>query len=134
VDNIGDRGTRLDTLQAKTDALSESALHFNNKARDTRKSMIWKNMKMRICIIVGIIILLIVIIVPSGTLAPKILTSLSLTRASCRFKTYLIIITIVVVTLESGDILLSSESLGGQSKILIMMQHNPSEALYLNLL
>jgi vesicle-associated membrane protein 4 len=31
-----------------------------------RKQMWWKDMKMRICIIVGIIILLIVIIVPSG--------------------------------------------------------------------
>jgi vesicle-associated membrane protein 4 len=106
---------KIEDLQAKTDVLSDAALQFNNKARDTRKSMMWKNIKMRICIIVGIIILLIVIIVPSGTLAPKILTILSLTRASCRFKKYLIIITIVVITLESGDILVSSESLGGQS-------------------
>jgi fumarate reductase subunit D len=104
------RGVEIDGLQAKTDVLSESAQAFNNKARDTRKHMMWKNIKMRICIIVGIIILLIVIIVPSGTLAPKILTSLSLTRASCRVKTYLIIVTIVVVTLESGDILVSQRA------------------------
>ena len=62
------RGERLDTLQDKTDNLAVSAQGFRRGANRVRKQMWWKDMKMRICIIVGIIILLIVIIVPSGLL------------------------------------------------------------------
>ena len=66
------RGDRLDALQDKTDNLATSAQGFRRGANRVRKQMWWKDMKMRICIIVGIIILLIVIIVPSGktSLAP----------------------------------------------------------------
>ena len=60
------RGDRLDALQDKTDNLATSAQGFRRGANRVRKQMWWKDMKMRICIIVGIIILLIVIIVPSG--------------------------------------------------------------------
>jgi Synaptobrevin len=115
--NIGlaqNKGVLINDLQDKTDNLARSADDFKRTAHHVRKEMWWKNMKMRICIVVGIIILLIVIIVPSGTHAPKILTSLSLTSSSCRFKTYLIISAIVVVTLESVDTFVSSESLEGQ--------------------
>lgn len=59
------RGDRLDTLQDKTDNLATSAQGFRRGANRVRKQMWWKDMKMRICIIVGIIILLIIIIVPS---------------------------------------------------------------------
>jgi len=59
------RGDRLDALQDKTDNLATSAQGFRRGANRVRKQMWWKDMKMRICIIVGIIILLIVIIVPS---------------------------------------------------------------------
>lgn len=62
----GERGERLDNLQDKTDNLATSAQGFRRGANRVRKQMWWKDMKMRICIIVGIIILLIVIIVPSG--------------------------------------------------------------------
>jgi len=62
----GERGERLDNLQDKTDNLATSAQGFRRGANRVRKQMWWKDMKMRICIIVGIIVLLIVIIVPSG--------------------------------------------------------------------
>jgi len=65
------RGDRLDALQDKTDNLATSAQGFRRGANRVRKQMWWKDMKMRICIIVGIIILLIVIIVPSGKIFPK---------------------------------------------------------------
>ena len=62
----GERGERLDNLQDKTDNLATSAQGFRRGANRVRKQMWWKDMKMRICIIVGIIILLVVIIVPAG--------------------------------------------------------------------
>ena len=65
---VSERGERLDSLQDKTDNLATSAQGFRRGANRVRKQMWWKDMKMRICIIVGIIILLIVIIVPSGEL------------------------------------------------------------------
>ena len=72
-DNIeatAERGTHIDTLQDKTNNLQNSAQRFRTGANRVRKQMWWKDMKMRICIIVGIIILLLVIIVPSGRLVP----------------------------------------------------------------
>ena len=60
------RGENLNTLHDKTDNLATSAQGFRRGANRVRKQMWWKDMKMRICIIVGIIILLIIIIVPSG--------------------------------------------------------------------
>jgi Synaptobrevin len=111
---VQNKGVLINDLQDKTDNLARSANDFKRTTNLVRKEMWMKNMKMRICIVVGIIILLIVIIVPSGTHAPKILTSLNLTSSSCRFKTYLIISAIVVVTLESVDTFVSSESFEGQ--------------------
>ena len=60
------RGERLDEIQDKTDALAGQASQFRRGANRVRKQMWWKDMKMRMCIIIGIIVLLIVIIVPSG--------------------------------------------------------------------
>ncbi|KAL5116192.1 Vesicle membrane receptor protein (v-SNARE) [Pleosporales sp. CAS-2024a] len=65
VEQLNDRGERLDSLQNKTDNLATSAQGFRRGANRVRKQMWWKDMKMRMCLIVGIIILLIVIIVPS---------------------------------------------------------------------
>lgn len=65
ITKISERGERLDNLQDKTDHLSTQANSFRRGANRVRKQMWWKDMKMRICIIVGIIILLVVIIVPS---------------------------------------------------------------------
>lgn len=66
ITKIGERGERLDALQDKTDNLATQANGFRRGANRVRKQMWWKDMKMRICIIVGIIVLLVVIIVPSG--------------------------------------------------------------------
>ena len=69
INKVSQRGERLDSLQDKTDNLAHSAQGFRRGANRVRKQMWWKDMKMRICLIVGIIILLLVIIVPAGTSA-----------------------------------------------------------------
>jgi hypothetical protein len=66
INKVSERGARLDSLQDKTDNLAVAAQGFRSGANRVRKQMWWKDMKMRMCLIVGIIILLIVIIVPSG--------------------------------------------------------------------
>lgn len=66
ITKVSERGERLDTLQDKTDSLATQANGFRRGANRVRKQMWWKDMKMRMCIIIGIIILLVVIIVPSG--------------------------------------------------------------------
>ncbi|KAK4507658.1 hypothetical protein PRZ48_001393 [Zasmidium cellare] len=66
ITKISERGERLDNLQDKTDHLSTQANSFRRGANRVRKQMWWKDMKMRMCIIIGIIILLVVIIVPSA--------------------------------------------------------------------
>ncbi|KAI0425678.1 synaptobrevin-domain-containing protein [Xylaria sp. FL1042] len=65
INKVSQRGERLDALQDKTDNLAVSAQGFRRGANRVRKQMWWKDMKMRMCIIIGIIILLVVIIVPS---------------------------------------------------------------------
>jgi hypothetical protein len=66
INKVSQRGERLDSLQDKTDNLAVSAQGFRRGANRVRKQMWWKDMKMRMCLIVGIIVLLIVIIVPAG--------------------------------------------------------------------
>jgi len=66
-DNINkttERGNNLNQLQNKTNDLADSAQGFRRGANRVRKQMWWKDMKMRLCLIVGIIVLLAVIIVP----------------------------------------------------------------------
>ncbi|KAK2765033.1 SNAP receptor, synaptobrevin [Arachnomyces sp. PD_36] len=65
INKVSQRGERLDSLQDKTDNLAESAQGFRRGANRVRKQMWWKDVKMRICLAVGIVILLIVIIVPA---------------------------------------------------------------------
>ncbi|KAI5299104.1 SNAP receptor, synaptobrevin [Ascosphaera pollenicola] len=65
INKVSQRGERLDSLQDKTDNLATSAQGFRRGANRVRKVMWWKDFKMRICLIVGIIILLVVIIVPA---------------------------------------------------------------------
>ena len=74
---VGQRGERLDALQDKTDNLATQANGFRRGANRVRKQMWWKDMKMRMCIIVGIIVLLVIIIVPSGksSIVPKLKAS-----------------------------------------------------------
>lgn len=66
IEGIQDRGARLNELEDKTNNLAESAQHFRRGANRVRKQMWWKDMKMRVCLIVGVIVLLLVIIVPAG--------------------------------------------------------------------
>ncbi|KIN01546.1 hypothetical protein OIDMADRAFT_54660 [Oidiodendron maius Zn] len=64
INKVSQRGERLDSLQDKTDNLAVSAQGFRRGANRVRKTMWLKDMKMRICLIGGIILLLVVIIVP----------------------------------------------------------------------
>jgi len=64
ITKVAERGERLDSLQDKTDNLAVSAQGFRRGANRVRKNMWWKDMKMRIIIAIGIIILLVIIIVP----------------------------------------------------------------------
>lgn len=64
INKVAERGERLDSIENKTDNLAISAQGFRRGANRVRKDMWWKDMKMRLCIILGIIIVLIVIIVP----------------------------------------------------------------------
>jgi vesicle-associated membrane protein 4 len=66
INKVSQRGERLDALQDKTDNLAVSAQGFRRGANRVRKQMWWKDMKMRMCLIIGIVILLVIIIVPSG--------------------------------------------------------------------
>jgi len=65
INKVSERGARLDSLQDKTDNLAVSAQGFRRGANRVRKQMWWKDMKMRMCLIAGIIILIIVIVVPA---------------------------------------------------------------------
>ncbi|KAL0636089.1 Vesicle membrane receptor protein (v-SNARE) [Maublancomyces gigas] len=64
INKVADRGARLDSLQDKTDNLANSAQGFRRGANRVRKQMWWKDMKMRMCLVGGIVILLVIIIVP----------------------------------------------------------------------
>lgn len=68
INKVSERGERLDQLQDKTDNLAESAQGFRRGANRVRKQMWWKDMKMRVCLIVGVIVLLLIIIIPTGML------------------------------------------------------------------
>ncbi|KAK6355357.1 hypothetical protein TWF696_004466 [Orbilia brochopaga] len=66
-DNINkttERGQNLNQLQNKTNDLADSAQGFRRGANRVRKAMWWKDMKMRLCLIIGVIILIAVIVVP----------------------------------------------------------------------
>ncbi|PNS14137.1 Protein ARG5,6, mitochondrial [Sphaceloma murrayae] len=71
INKVSERGENLNSLQDKTDNLAVSAQGFRRGANRVRKQMWWKDMKMRICIIVGIIVLLVIIIVPSVVAARR---------------------------------------------------------------
>ena len=66
INKVSQRGERLDSLQDKTDNLAVSAQGFRRGANRVRKQMWWKDMKMRMCIIIGLIILIVIIVVPAG--------------------------------------------------------------------
>ncbi|KAG5437723.1 hypothetical protein PCANB_000436 [Pneumocystis canis] len=64
ISKVAQRGELLNSLQDKTESLAVSAQGFRRGANRVRKQMWWKDVKMHICLIVGIIILLTIIIVP----------------------------------------------------------------------
>jgi vesicle-associated membrane protein 4 len=64
INKVAERGERLDSIENKTDNLAISAQGFRRGANRVRKDMWWKDMKMRMCLILRVIIVLIVIIVP----------------------------------------------------------------------
>lgn len=76
INKVSQRGENLDSLQDKTDNLAVSAQGFRRGANRVRKDMWWKDMKMRVCLVICVIVLLVVIIVPSGkpALADFVLT------------------------------------------------------------
>ena len=83
LESVAQRGEHIDQLQDKSENLNQSAQGFRRGANRVRKQMWWKNMKMRIWIIVGIIILLLIIIIPSGTTLFPLSQYCILTRCSC---------------------------------------------------
>ena len=64
INKVAERGERLDLIENKTDNLAISAQGFRRGANRVRKDMWWKDMKMRLCLIIGVVIVLVVIIVP----------------------------------------------------------------------
>ncbi|KAL9099533.1 MAG: hypothetical protein Q9163_004981 [Psora crenata] len=66
LESVMERGENIDQLQDKSQNLGQSAQRFRHGAKEVRRKMFWKNMKMRIAIIIGILVLLLIIIVPSG--------------------------------------------------------------------
>ncbi|KFY93543.1 hypothetical protein V498_04356 [Pseudogymnoascus sp. VKM F-4517 (FW-2822)] len=67
VDKLAQRGENLSALQDKTDNLAVSAQGFNQGANRVRQKMWRSNMKWKIAVIIGIIILLCIIIIPVVT-------------------------------------------------------------------
>ncbi|SCU96372.1 LAMI_0F06326g1_1 [Lachancea mirantina] len=64
INKVAERGERLTSIQDKADNLAVSAQGFKRGANRVRKQMWWKDLKMRLCLVLVIIILLVVIIVP----------------------------------------------------------------------
>ncbi|PWN28633.1 synaptobrevin [Jaminaea rosea] len=64
IQKVNERGENLSDLQGKTDNLAVSAQGFRRGANRVRKQMWWKDAKMRIIIIIGIVILLCIIVIP----------------------------------------------------------------------
>ncbi|KAI1306974.1 hypothetical protein EDD11_004650 [Mortierella claussenii] len=63
IDSVRDRGEKLDSLQHKTTDLEQGAVQFRRGASGVRRQMWWKNMKWRLIIGLGVLIILIIIIV-----------------------------------------------------------------------
>ncbi|PRP87592.1 hypothetical protein PROFUN_04619 [Planoprotostelium fungivorum] len=61
VDKVLARGEKIETLVDKTQELQDSATTFQFKSREVKNKFWWKNLKMKICI--GITILIIVLLV-----------------------------------------------------------------------
>jgi len=71
INQVAQRGERLDALQDKTENLSVSAQGFRRGANRVRKQMWWKDMKMKIIIGAVILIILLAIILSVVLNKPK---------------------------------------------------------------
>ncbi len=80
INKVSQRGERLDALQDKTDNLAVSAQGFRRGANRVRKQMWWKDMKMRMWLIIGIIVLILIIVIPTGRPARKSISRPSTTN------------------------------------------------------
>ncbi|KAK4073098.1 hypothetical protein Purlil1_13132 [Purpureocillium lilacinum] len=65
MEKVSERGQGLNALQDRAENLATSSQYFRRSANRVRKQMWWKEVKMRICLAVGIATLLCIIIIPS---------------------------------------------------------------------
>jgi vesicle-associated membrane protein 4 len=63
VATLSERGERLDVLMDKSDNLAEQSNNFHRRANRLRKHMWLKDMRLRLCLATGAILLLVLIIV-----------------------------------------------------------------------
>lgn len=66
LEKVSVRGQSLNALQDRAENLATSSHCFRQSANRVRKQMWWKEVKMRICLVVGVATLLCIIIIPSG--------------------------------------------------------------------
>ncbi|KAL2183098.1 hypothetical protein L209DRAFT_758530 [Thermothelomyces heterothallicus CBS 203.75] len=66
-----DRRERIEDLHEQSNKLADSAQTFRRSANRVRKQMWWKDMKMRIWLGIGIIVLLAIIIIPAVVTSTK---------------------------------------------------------------
>jgi len=64
IEQMQARGENLDALADKTENLSVSAQGFRRGANRVRKQMWWKDMKMRMIIIGGLVVVVLLIVLP----------------------------------------------------------------------
>jgi vesicle-associated membrane protein 4 len=62
IKKVAQRGERLDSLQDTTDDLSVSAKHFRRGTNRVRKLMWLKDMKIVLCLVIGVILVIAVFI------------------------------------------------------------------------
>jgi vesicle-associated membrane protein 7 len=58
IDNIANRGERLELLVDKTEDLSNSSVTFRKSSRNLARSMWWKNVKITVIIIIVVILVI----------------------------------------------------------------------------
>lgn len=66
LEKVSVRGQSLNALQDRAENLATSSQCFRQSANRVRKQMWWKEVKMRLCLVVGVATLLCIIIIPSG--------------------------------------------------------------------
>jgi vesicle-associated membrane protein 4 len=62
IKKVAQRGERLDSLQDTTDDLSVSAKHFRRGTNRVRKLMRLKDMKIVLCLVIGVILVIAVFV------------------------------------------------------------------------